>query len=206
LNFQLRDDDDDVIVSGTEDFAATVQSFGYDEDDLEEDWDENIDLAEAQVTQAQGRLDAMEVDLDAMTEEELEAWENSATPTLRSVKESFSGQDIDDIIASKGDVQALKDDGAELSASDAAIRERLFELTGEEGRLAGRKGPGRCGLDRQRTGRQRDRGSNRGLLLRGRRCFADILCTHGSRRRRVDAKACQAEAPSLSDPPKACGR
>ena len=134
-----EEEDDDVIVSGTEDFAATVQAFGYDEEDLEEDWDENMDLAEAQVTQAQGRLDAMEVDLDAMTEEELEAWENSVTPTLRSVKESFSGQDIDDIIASKGDVQALKDDGAELSASDAAIRERLFELTGEEGVLPGEK-------------------------------------------------------------------
>ena len=134
-----EEEDEDVIVSGTEDFASTVQAFGYDEDDLEEDWDENMDLAEAQVNQAQGRLDAMEVDLDAMTEEELEAWENSVTPTLRSVKESFSGQDIDDIIASKGDVQALKDDGAELSASDAGIRERLFELTGEQGVLPGEK-------------------------------------------------------------------
>jgi len=134
-----EDDDDDKIVSGTEDFAATVQAFGYDEDDLEEDWDENMDLAEAEVTQAQDRLDAMDVDLDAMTEEELEAWENSVTPTLQSTKDAFGGQDIDDIIAAKGDVQALKDDGSELSASDAGIRERLYELTGEEGVLPGEK-------------------------------------------------------------------
>lgn len=134
-----EDDDDDKIVSGTEDFAATVQAFGYDEDDLEEDWDENMDLAEAEVTEAQDRLDAMDVDLDAMTEEELEAWENSVTPTLQSTKDAFGGQDIDDIIAAKGDVQALKDDGSELSASDAGIRERLYELTGEEGVLPGEK-------------------------------------------------------------------
>ena len=81
----------------------------------------------------------MDVDLDAMTEEELEAWQNSVTPTLQSTKEAFGGQDIDDIIAAKGDVQALKDDGSELSASDAGIRERLFELTGEEGVLPGEK-------------------------------------------------------------------
>ncbi|MBV18655.1 MAG: hypothetical protein CMA56_02190 [Euryarchaeota archaeon] len=134
-----EDDDDDKIVSGTEDFAATVQAFGYDEDDLEEDWDENMDLAEAEVTEAQDRLDAMDVELDAMTEEELEAWENSVTPTLQSTKDAFGGQDIDDIIAAKGDVQALKDDGSELSASDAGIRERLYELTGEEGVLPGEK-------------------------------------------------------------------
>ena len=134
-----EDDDDDKIVSGTEDFAATVQAFGYDEDDLEEDWDENMDLAEAEVTQAQDRLDAMDVELDAMTEEELEAWENSVTPTLQSTKDAFGGQDIDDIIAAKGDVQALKDDGSELSASDAGIRERLYELTGEDGVLPGEK-------------------------------------------------------------------
>ncbi len=134
-----EDDDDDKIVSGTEDFAATVQAFGYDEDDLEEDWDENMDLAEAEVTEAQDRLDAMDVDLDAMTEEELEAWENSVTPTLQSTKDAFGGQDIDDIIAAKGDVQALKDDGSELSASDAGIRERLYELTGEDGVLPGEK-------------------------------------------------------------------
>ena len=78
-----------------------MKAFGYDEDDLEEDWDENMDLAEAEVTEAQGRLDAMDVDLDAMTEEELEAWENSVTPTLQSTEDAFGGQDIDDIIASR---------------------------------------------------------------------------------------------------------
>ncbi len=135
----VEEEDEDEIVSGTEDFAATVQAFGYGEDDLEEEWDENIDLAEAEVTQAQDRLDAMEVDFDAMTEEELEAWENSATPTLQSTEDAFGGQDIDDIIAAKGDVQSLKDDGSELSASDAGIRERLFELTGEKGVLPGEK-------------------------------------------------------------------
>ena len=38
----LPEEDEDRIVSGTENFAETVKEFGYDENQLEEDWDENI--------------------------------------------------------------------------------------------------------------------------------------------------------------------
>ena len=134
-----EEEDSDEIVSGSEDFADAVKAFGYNEDDLDDEWDTNIESAEAEVGAAQQRLDAEEVDPADLTPEELEALENSVTTTLRSVADSFAGQDIDSIIAGKGKgkVQALKDDGSELSASDAGIRERLFELTGEEGVLPG---------------------------------------------------------------------
>ncbi len=134
-----EDEDPEEIVSGSEDFADAVKAFGYDEDDLDEDWDTNIESAEAEVEAAQQRLDAEDVDLSELTPEQLEALENSVTTTLRSVAESFSEHDIDSIIAGKGKgkVHALKDDDSELSASDAGIRERLYELTGEEGVLPG---------------------------------------------------------------------
>lgn len=134
-----EDDDDDEIVSGSEDFADAVKAFGYDEDDLDDEWERSIESAEAQVQAAQERLDEADIDESELSPEELEALQNTVTTTLRSVADSFNEQDIDAIIASKGKVTALKDDGSELSASDAGIRERLFELTGEEGVLPGQE-------------------------------------------------------------------
>ena len=43
---------EDEIVTGTEDFARAVKEFGYDEDQLEEEWDQNIVTAEAEVEAA----------------------------------------------------------------------------------------------------------------------------------------------------------
>ena len=135
-----EDEDEDEIVTGTENFAQTVKEFGYDEDQLEDEWDENIVSAEAEVEAAYDRRNAEEILRENMTEEELEEYDNSVTTTLQGMKQmSDSGADIDAILASKGELISHKDDGKDLSASDADIRGRLFEITGEEGVMPGEK-------------------------------------------------------------------
>jgi len=131
---------EDEIVTGTEDFARAVKEFGYDEDQLEEEWDQNIVTAEAEVEAAYDRRNAEELLQEDMTEEELEAYQNTVTTTLKSMKElEAQGNDIDSILASKGKIIAHKDDGKDLSASDADIRGRLYEITGEDGIMPGDK-------------------------------------------------------------------
>ena len=58
------------------------------------------------------------------------------TTTLKSIGETFEGHDIDAILDERN-IKAHLDDGSELSASDADIRGRLFEITGEEGVMPG---------------------------------------------------------------------
>lgn len=132
--------DDDVIVTGTENFAQTAKEFGFDEDQLEDEWDENILSAEAEVEAAYDRKNAEDILREDMTEEELEAYQNTVTTTLKTMTElGHESNDIDAILASKGEIIAHKDDGKELSASDADIRGRLFEITGEQGTMPGEK-------------------------------------------------------------------
>ena len=133
----IKEISDDEIVSGTADFAATVKEFGHDEDDLESEWDENIAVAEEAVDQAWERRNANDIALEEMTPEEYEDYQNQITTKMQTASERFASHDIDKILAEKGDIEALKDDGSELSASDAKIRERLFEITGEDGVLPG---------------------------------------------------------------------
>ena len=133
----LPSEDDDVIVSGTENFAETVKEFGYDEEQLEDDWDENIATAEAQIAEIEQMYEA-EYDTEGLTPEEIEELESQVTTKLKSLKEmSDSSVDLDEMLAAKGDLVAHKDDDSELSASDAEIRGRLYEITGEEGVMPG---------------------------------------------------------------------
>ena len=132
-----REEDDDTIVSGTENFAETVKEFGYDENQLEDDWDENIATAEAQIAEIEQMYDE-EFDTEGLTPEEIEELESQVTTKLKSMRElSDSSQDLDEMLAAKGDLIAHKDDDSELSASDAEIRGRLYEITGEEGVMPG---------------------------------------------------------------------
>ncbi|MGY8698727.1 MAG: hypothetical protein ACKVHC_03380, partial [Candidatus Poseidoniales archaeon] len=132
--------DDDAIVTGSENFAKTAQEFGFDEDQLTDEWDENILTAEAEVEAAYDRKNAEEVMREDMTEEELEAYQNTVTTTLKNMTDlGHESNDIDAILASKGEIISHKDDGKELSASDAEIRGRLFEITGEQGTMPGDK-------------------------------------------------------------------
>ena len=133
----LPEEDEDAIVSGTENFAETVKEFGYDEDQLEDDWDENIATAEAQIAEIEQMYEE-EFDTEGLTPEEIEELESQVTTRLKSMKElSDSSQDLDEMLAAKGDLVAHKDDDSELSASDAEIRGRLYEITGEEGVMPG---------------------------------------------------------------------
>lgn len=133
----LPEEDDDRIVSGTENFAETVKEFGYDEDQLEEDWDENIATAEAQIAEIEQMYEE-DYDTEGLTPEEIEELESQVTTKLKSMKElSDDSQDLDEMLASKGDLMAHKDDDSELSASDAEIRGRLYEITGEDGVMPG---------------------------------------------------------------------
>jgi len=130
--------DEDAIVTGTENFAQTAKEFGYDEEELEDEWDKNILSAEAEVEAAYDRKNADDILREDMTEEELEAYQNTVTTTLKTMAElGTESNDIDAILASKGEIVSHKDDGKELSASDADIRERLFEITGEQGTMPG---------------------------------------------------------------------
>lgn len=132
-----EEDDEDEIVTGQENFDETIREFGFDEEQLEEEWDENIEAAEAEVEAAYDRRYADVIAEEEMTEEELEAYKSQVTTTIR--KSSSADHDIDAIIRGKKSMKAVKEDDSELSASDADIREQLFEITGEEGVLPGEK-------------------------------------------------------------------
>ena len=143
----LPEEDENEIVSGSEDFADAVKEFGYDESNLEDEWDENVVAAEEEVTAAYDLRNADEIAMEDMTEEEIEEMQNQVVPTLKTVQESFEGHDLDAFLPSKDKMKSLKDDGEDrdgaawttLSASDADIRSDLFELTGEEGVMPGEK-------------------------------------------------------------------
>ena len=143
----LPEEDENEIVSGSEDFADAVKEFGYDESNLEDEWDENVVAAEQEVTAAYDLRNADEIAMEDMTEEEIEAMQNQVVPTLKTVEESFEGHDLDAFLPSKDEMKSLKDDGKDkdgaawttLSASDAEIRGDLYELTGEEGIMPGDK-------------------------------------------------------------------
>ena len=143
----LPEEDENEIVSGSEDFADAVKEFGYDESNLEDEWDENVVAAEQEVTAAYDLRNADEIAMEDMTEEEIEAMQNQVVTTLKTVEESFEGHDLDAFLPSKDKMKSLKDDGQDkdgaawttLSASDAEIRGDLYELTGEEGVMPGEK-------------------------------------------------------------------
>ena len=134
----LPEDDEDEIVTGTQNFADAVKEFGFDETHLEEEWDTNIVAAEAEVEAAYDRRYADELAMEEMTEEEREAYKDTVTPTLGTRRDD-EAQDLDTILSEKGELKSLGEDTGELSASDASIREQLFEITGEEGVLPGEK-------------------------------------------------------------------
>ena len=134
----LPEEDEDEIVTGTQNFADTVKEFGFDEEHLEEEWDANIEAAEAEVEAAYDRRYADEMAMEEMTDEEIEAYKEQVTTTL-SARRSDDVQDLDSILSEKGELKSLAEETGELSASDAAIREQLFEITGEDGVLPGEK-------------------------------------------------------------------
>ena len=134
----LPGEDEDEIVTGTQNFADAVKEFGFDEEHLEDEWDTNIEAAEAEVEAAYDRRFADEMAMEEMTEEEIDAYKEQVTTTLNS-RRSDKKQGLDAFLSEKGELKSLGEETGELSASDASIREQLFEITGEEGVLPGQK-------------------------------------------------------------------
>ena len=129
-----EDEDEDEVVQGTEDFDEAVKEFGFDAAQLESDWDENLAEAETQVEDAYDRQQEL-IEQQELDDEELS---EIVEPTLKKASDSFSGVDLDEVLGQREDIKPhLADDDEELSASDAKIRERLYEITGEEGVLPG---------------------------------------------------------------------
>ena len=134
----LPEIDENEVVTGTEDFDETVKEFGYDEEQFGDFWDENIATAEAEIAEIEQSYEEEEVSTEGLTPEEIEEFDSQVTTRLKGLKEMSAGvQDLDEMLASKGELVSHKDDGADLSASDAEIRGRIFELTGEEGVMPG---------------------------------------------------------------------
>ena len=134
----LPEIDENEVVTGSEDFDATVKEFGYDEEQFGDFWDENIATAEAEIAEIEQSYEEEEVSTEGLTPEEIEEFDSQVTTRLKGLKEMSAGvQDLDDMLASKGELVSHKDDGADLSASDAEIRGRIFELTGEDGVMPG---------------------------------------------------------------------
>ena len=132
-----EEEDENIVVAGSANFAETVREFGYDEDQLEDEWDENIASAEAKIAEIQELYDA-EISTDGLTLEEIEELESQFVIKLKGLKEmESSSQNLDEMLAAKGELVSHKDDGTELTASDAEIRGRLYEITGEEGVMPG---------------------------------------------------------------------
>jgi len=125
-------DPETIHAAGYEGFAEAVKEFGYDAEDLEGHWDENIAKAEAEVEAAYDRRVAVEEESNLEDDEAMAV----VTTTLKTIDETFEGHDIDALLGDR-DIKAHLDDGDELSASDADIRGRLFEITGEDGVMPG---------------------------------------------------------------------
>ena len=126
-----EEEDEEEILIGTEDFDDQMENFGVSEDSIEDDWETGLEEAESQIRSIEEQYEQEMASLDEEDEEEV------VSTTLQDQLEA--GRDIDSFLEKKGKRRALKDEDVELSASDANIREDLFELTGEEGVLPGDK-------------------------------------------------------------------
>ena len=127
-------EDDGEIVRGHEGFDKHAGSLGFNEDQWEGEWDENI-------TEAEAYFDAKEVARlaveEAATSVEVEADDSVTSTDLSEAMDEMPRHDLDSFL---GDVESrrhLSDAEVELTASDASYREEIFELTGEEGVLPG---------------------------------------------------------------------
>ena len=94
--------------------------------------------AEDEVEAAYDRKHAGELALEGLTDEEIEELNNEVTTTLKSAKDAAVGVGIEEMLSGR-EIHAHLDDGQDLSASDAGIREQIFNVTGEDGVLPGDK-------------------------------------------------------------------
>ena len=106
---------------------------GFDEEQWEGEWDSKLDEAESYFdTQESARIASEEVGL-----EEVDADDSVGETELAQVMDDMPSHDLDAFLGDVKSRRHLSDEEVELSASDAHYREKLFEMTGEEGVLPG---------------------------------------------------------------------
>ncbi|RAH15196.1 MAG: hypothetical protein CMB56_003515 [Methanobacteriota archaeon] len=138
--YGLEEDDGDEIIKGSTKFASEIIDMGFNEDELETDWDEKIVVAEAEVEQIRSKQEAElieeeEIKLDT-EEENIKMKIDDEDSELISQRGKVL-ENMDQILASKGELKSLKDEDVEFTASDASMRAELYALTGEEGVMPG---------------------------------------------------------------------
>lgn len=125
-----EEDDEDEIVVGTDDYGDAIQEMGYDEEQLESEWEVSLGQAESEMDEVIAERERAA----ALSEEEAD--EEIVISEMRREHEA-KRVDIDTIIGDKDSRRHLSDEDVELTASDADIRKDIYELTGEEGILPG---------------------------------------------------------------------
>ena len=125
-----EEEDEKEVILGTSDFGDQIQAFGVSEDAVEDDWEEGLESAEAQIRSIEEEYERT----TAIIEDEEMSEEIVETALQNQLEE---GRDLDSFLVEKGKRRALKDEEVELSASDANIRQDLYDLTGEQGVMPG---------------------------------------------------------------------
>jgi len=120
-------EEDQGYAIGEEDFDAIAGEFGSGEDAAATQWESELETAERTFSELEAAHLA-EVAIDDMADGEI------ITPLL---DRASKGLELNDVIGASDQRRALKDDGSELSASDASIRKDIYDVTGEEGVLPG---------------------------------------------------------------------
>ncbi|CAI8226857.1 MAG: Uncharacterised protein [Methanobacteriota archaeon] len=138
--FSDEDEDLDVIIKGSTQFASDIAEMGFKEDQLESDWDERIVEAETEVENVRSKQEAElledeTIDITVEDEDIVMRIEDEDSELISQRGEQ--AENMDEILASKTDLKALKDEDVEFTASDAGMRAELYALTGEEGVMPG---------------------------------------------------------------------
>tara|TARA_B000000532_G_scaffold69116_1_gene54845 strand:- start:8539 stop:11379 length:2841 start_codon:yes stop_codon:yes gene_type:complete len=138
--FGIEDDESDEIIKGSRQFASDIAEMGFNEDELESDWDERIVEAETEVENIRSKQEAElieeeEINLD-VEDIDVKMRIDDEDSELISQRGKYN-KNMEEILASKGELKSLKDEDVELTASDAGMRAELYALTGEEGVMPG---------------------------------------------------------------------
>ena len=124
---------DDEIVTGSTDFEEQLSAFGMKLGGLEKEWDTEFARADAAVDAMLDRREARQATAEEHAEDD-----SVASPLLRDVRHSRE-QDVDAFLPDAGSRRHLAAEDVDFTASDAAYRKDLYELTGEEGVLPGER-------------------------------------------------------------------
>jgi len=127
------DEESDEVVRGSQIFEEQAAEMGFAEDQWEGEWDSKLDEAESYFDdKEEARIAAEE-----MGAESEEVDDVVGETELSQAMEEMPEHDLDAFLGDVEKRQHLSDEDVELSASDAHYREKLFEMTGEDGVLPG---------------------------------------------------------------------